>query len=93
MCGLGLYYRRSEGGNVLSSVCVLVCLSVNTITPEPLRDIISGVPRTWDFRMGEVNVPQTPRRVGPLPSGERFWGGLCPLPRKFVVVFVANTIF
>jgi len=53
--------------------------------------------RTQDFRMGGVEVPQAPEGgeggqwVSPSPLGEG--SGLCPLPRKFFVFFVENTIF
>jgi len=36
------YHQHSEGGIVFSSVCLCVCLSVNTIPHEPLVTKVSG---------------------------------------------------
>jgi len=40
-CAFSSYHRRSEGGIAFSRVrlcvCLSVCLSVNTITPEPFE--------------------------------------------------------
>jgi len=49
--------------------------------------------RTQNFRMGGVDVLQGWAREGsiPLPIGEGFRDS--PLPRKFFVFFVENTIF
>jgi len=48
--------------------------------------------------MGGVEMPQAPRgwkmgRKYPPPYWGRVWVGGCPLPIKFFVFFVENTIF
>jgi len=55
-------------------------------------DQCSGVPRILEWELG-VQVPQASRGVESEVSPP-YWGkGLCPLSRKFFVLFVKNTIF
>ena len=73
-------------------------MHANTLSVFEARGVASGVPMQA-FRMGGVEAPQAPRSVGsgegiPPPHwGKGLWRWLCPLPRKFFVFFVGNTIF
>ena len=71
----------------------------NSLPTELRSTSVSRQWRTQDFRMGGVEVPQAPKRVG---SGEGYLPphlrkglgmGMYPLPIKFFVFFVENTIF